>query len=158
MGQRHFVQGRYELAIEQFDLAIQVDSNYALGYYWRGASYLKLGQDQRAIEDYDHSIWLQATSFFYEQRGMAYYEMGPYSLAIQDLARTTILDPTTAESFHWKAHADYARSQQRYWSPPWSCAARGVVTSRMVASGSGRLASASKRSCVPSSVPISVAA
>ena len=122
LGQRHFVQGRYELAIEQFDLAIQVDSNYALGYYWRGASYLKLGQDQRAIEDYDHSIWLQATSFFYEQRGMAYYEMGQYSLAIQDLVRTTILDPTNAEAFTWKGNAYYALDQKREGDDAWATA------------------------------------
>ena len=122
IGQRHFVQGRYELAIEQFTLAIRGGSNYALAYYWRGASYLKLGQDQRAIEDYDHSIWLEATSFFYEQRGLAYYEMGQYSLAIQDLVRTTILDPTNAEAYSWKGNAYYALDQKREGDAAWATA------------------------------------
>jgi tetratricopeptide (TPR) repeat protein len=76
-------------------LAIRGGSNYALAYYWRGASYLKLGQDQRAIEDYDHSIWLEATSFFYEQRGLAY---------------------------SWKGNAYYALDQKREGDAAWATA------------------------------------
>ena len=53
---------------------------------------------------------------------LAYYEMGQYSLAIQDLVRTTILDPTNAEAYSWKGNAYYALDQKREGDAAWATA------------------------------------
>jgi len=101
-----------------------VDPNYATAYSWRGASYLKLGQDQRAMQDYNHSVFLEPRSWFYEQRGIAYYEMGQYVLSIQDMVRAIILDSTNAVAYTWKGNAYYELGNNQQGDAAWDAACR----------------------------------
>jgi len=60
-------------------------------------AYRKLGQYQRAIEDFDKAIQLDpgyANGFgIYTERGYAYVELGQYQRAIQDFDMPIRLDP-----------------------------------------------------------------
>jgi len=76
------------------------------------------------MQDYDLSVYLQPTGFFYEQRGIAYYEMGQYALAIQDLVRAIIFDSTNAEAYTWKGNAYYQLDQDREGDAAWDAACR----------------------------------
>ena len=57
-GTSYFRLGQYQHAIEEYDKALKMDPNDAIGYYNRGLSYRRLGQYQRAIEDCDKAIEL----------------------------------------------------------------------------------------------------
>ncbi len=51
-GAAYAVLGQYQLAIEDYDKAIQLDPDYADPYYNRGAAYYVLDQDGKAEADY----------------------------------------------------------------------------------------------------------
>ena len=55
-GAAYAVLGQYQLAIEDYDKAIQLDPEDAMAYYNRGVAYKELGRYHRAIEDYDRVI------------------------------------------------------------------------------------------------------
>ena len=50
-GIAYYVLGQYKRAIEDFDVAIQLNRGYANAYDWRGSAYFKLGQYANADAD-----------------------------------------------------------------------------------------------------------
>jgi len=48
--------GEHQLAINDFDKAIQLDPDFGNAYSNRGAAFASQGQHQRAIENYDKAI------------------------------------------------------------------------------------------------------
>ena len=64
---------------------IRLNPRYADAYYNRGIAYEKLGQYQRAIQDYDEAIRPNPRyADAYNNRGIAYDSLGQYQRAIQD--------------------------------------------------------------------------
>lgn len=47
-GKAYQVLELYDLAIDDFFKAIQINKNYAEAYYWCGVAYVKLGNDKKA--------------------------------------------------------------------------------------------------------------
>ena len=72
----------------------------AAAYYDRGYSYYRLGQHERAIEEYDKAILLNpdydAAHF---ARGFSYDSLGQYERAIQDYDQAVQLDPDYAVAY-----------------------------------------------------------
>ena len=68
--------------------AIRLDPSFADAYNNRGIAYDKLGQYERAIQDYDEAIRLdpQYTNAYYN-RGDTYQAMGKSEEAERDLAK-----------------------------------------------------------------------
>jgi len=61
---------------------------YAESYNNRGLSYLYLGQDDRALEDFNKAIELdQTVAIMYHNRGTLYLRTGNKRLAIADFQR-----------------------------------------------------------------------
>lgn len=52
-------EGEYEAAIEQFTLAIKLNPELALAYYWRASTYQRLGQVEKAVADYRKALELE---------------------------------------------------------------------------------------------------
>ena len=77
-----------------------VDPILALAYNNRGNTYNALGQDQRAIQDYDQAIQLdpQNTPAYYN-RGLAYQSLGEDEKAISDFRKVLEIhhDPDAIE-------------------------------------------------------------
>ena len=68
-----------------------------MAYHNRGRSYDKLGQHQRAIEDYDKVIELDPNDAeAYNDRGSSYHRLGQSERAIEDYDEAIKLDPDNA--------------------------------------------------------------
>jgi len=93
-GKDYFNEGKYQLAIDEFTTAIQLNPNYTEAYFMRGYVYDELYQYQRAIEDYDKAIQLDPhDASAYNNRGITYQKLGAYQRSIQDFNRAILLDP-----------------------------------------------------------------
>jgi tetratricopeptide (TPR) repeat protein len=93
-----------ELAIRACSNLIQAggQSNQQRSFYYfaRGVAYLRKGDCDAAIPDFDMTLLL-APNYFpaYANRGRAWTGKGNYDRAIQDLDQAISMDPTSAEFF-----------------------------------------------------------
>ncbi len=62
LGAAYLQQGKYEIALSEFNHATQIDANYALAYSGLGLVYAALGEDALADANYKKSIQLQPKS------------------------------------------------------------------------------------------------
>jgi tetratricopeptide (TPR) repeat protein len=108
-GVDYYEQGDYRKAIEEYDetirlslltvekymteahrgeLSRRLDPKYPLAHNHRGLAYGKLGEYERAIEDFDETIRLDPQNAnAYHNRGLAYEKLGQQKLADRDFAR-----------------------------------------------------------------------
>jgi Flp pilus assembly protein TadD len=103
-GKRLYDQGLYPQAIDQFTVAISVDSTRGLHYKWRGKSYYQLGLYQQAIQDFDQAIRMDPLdSYGYSWRGGSYYHLALYQQALQDFNQAIRLKPS-ADRYQWRGN------------------------------------------------------
>jgi len=103
--QRHYnagldleVQGRFEEAIAEYDMAISSNPGFAPAYNNRGGVYGRLGDVQLAIEDFDEAIRLDPQyALAYFNRGLAYNAIGDTARANADFARAAELGANLEE-------------------------------------------------------------
>jgi tetratricopeptide (TPR) repeat protein len=82
------------LLTEAIDAGDLKPSDQALAYHWRGAEYLKVGEDARAVADFDRALALDPNlATAYSDRGIAYRRQGRYELAIADYGQAIRLWP-----------------------------------------------------------------
>ena len=119
-GIAHYEQGRYDLAIEDFDESLKLKPESASIHNWRGAAYYRQGRYDEAVADFTEAIRLKPDSaLHYNWRGDAYYKQGRYDLAIGDYNEAIKLDPNNSplsikcSSAHYMRGCDYSR-QSRY--------------------------------------------
>ena len=85
--------GKYQLAVNEFNKAIRLVPSYISAYNNRGYAYGNLGQWQRAIEELDKAIHLYPNyAKAYNNRGYAYRKVGNYAKSDADKARACSLD------------------------------------------------------------------
>ena len=78
-------QGRIEEAIEQYNLALEINPADADFYFRRGGSYGRLGHYARALEDLDQAVRLDSGHVgAYSTRGITYFLLGEYRKALDD--------------------------------------------------------------------------
>ena len=93
-GMANFASSRYELAIEDFNLAFKYDPASYKALYYRGVVRSVLRQYSQAIDDYTLSLKLhQHQSFCLFRRGQAYYHIGDYPGALADCESSLSLEP-----------------------------------------------------------------
>lgn len=103
-----FNNGNYQLAILGFDKALanlstapRLVDNRAEIYFYRANAYNKLGEPQRAIQDYDQAIQIDPKlAHAHNNRGFAYIGLGDYQHAIQDCDQAIQLDPKDTEAYN----------------------------------------------------------
>jgi tetratricopeptide (TPR) repeat protein len=72
----------------------------ALLYNKRGIAYEKIGEQQRAIEDYSEAICLKPNNAnFYYNRALAYSILDQYQLSIEDFTKVIHLKPDYADAY-----------------------------------------------------------
>ena len=93
-GRTLLAQGQLERAIEEFDQAIELDSDEVEVYAARGFAYVALGEFEPGIADYDTAIELEPEDpTLYNDRGFAYAELGKYERAIVDYNQAIEMAP-----------------------------------------------------------------
>jgi len=106
---------RYQDAVEEFDRAIALDPDNgdAIGvflYKQRGLAYLNLGENEKAIADFDKSLgWEREQAVVFYNRGSAYYGLDLFDAALADFDQALAFQP----SQNW-AHFVYAMRGATY--------------------------------------------
>lgn len=108
-GNAKFDLKKYEEAIEDYNKAIELDSNDIAAYHNRGNSKFCLKHYVEAIEDYDEAIKLDPNAETYHNRGKAKFELKQYEEAIVDFNRAIAiaiaLNIPCAKTFNIRASA-----------------------------------------------------
>ena len=101
-GDTFFDLGKFEDAIQNYDKAIELDSNVnSACYYNRGTAYFSLGKFEDAIQDYNKAIDLNPNDdLSYSNRGNAYFSLGKFEDAIQDYNKAIDLNPNNASYYY----------------------------------------------------------
>jgi tetratricopeptide (TPR) repeat protein len=97
-------EGKYNEAIVHYNKAIgmtPLTPDHILAYNKRGMAYNKLGQNQRALEDFNEAIKLDRYDIkAYENRGVTYAKLGLYQRALEDFNETIRLKPNYADTYN----------------------------------------------------------
>jgi len=99
MGYAWSEMGEYEKAINSYERALQVETNYVPALTGMGDVYFELGLYEKTIALYDKviSISPEGRSSYY-QRGKAYKEKGSYREALQDFHRAIRIAPNDLDT------------------------------------------------------------
>jgi len=97
-GNAFFNKGDYNLAIKDFDSAIQLNPTYAKPFNNRGVAYQNKGDYDRAIRDFDEAIRLSPDfAHAFANRGKTYQMKHDYERAAQDYDKAISIDPNLIE-------------------------------------------------------------
>ena len=101
----------YDLAIESFTEAIELNPDFAKAYANRAATYQCKGLFDRAITDHTKAIELKSDlAEVYNNRGAAYGEQGDYDRAIADHTKAIELNPNLPEAYNNRGVSYYKKS------------------------------------------------
>ena len=104
-------QRDYDLAIESFAKAIELNPDFAKAYTNRAVTYQCKGLFDRAIADHTKAIELKSDHpEAYNNRGTAYGEQGDYDRAIADHTKAIELNPNLTEAYNNRGVAYYKQS------------------------------------------------
>ena len=90
-------KGQYQLAISDYNAALNIDRNFAESLSDRAIAYGNIGQYQRAFSDFDRAIKIKPNSAYtYYARGLFYRFNGRNDLAIADFTQSIRINPDMA--------------------------------------------------------------
>lgn len=93
--------GNYKAAINYFNRAIKINSNYALAYNRRGDAFYRLGDYDKSQADSSEAIRLNSKDAnSYYDRGFSLYSLGNYNGAIADYNQAIELDANNADIYY----------------------------------------------------------
>ena len=103
-GKANFELNNYSAALEDFNKALQVNSQDFIAYINRGKIYFALRRIEQGMEDFNKAVALQPNNFLpYVQRAAAFYALGNFNDALQDLNKSIKLNPNNYEAYSYRA-------------------------------------------------------
>ncbi len=100
-----YTEGKYEQAISEFNIAINIAPYYAKPYNNRGLVYNVMGEYDRALADYNKAIELDPNYIMaYSNRGIFYRSLGKYKMAICDFCKIIELQPKNPSPFYHRGY------------------------------------------------------
>ena len=106
-GQTLLLSREIDLAIEQFDIALEINPELSVAYCSRAAVYIILGEKEKAISDSDRAIELNPDYVdAYIRRATAYMSLNRYSKVIADCDAALKLSPDHYQASLFKAFAN----------------------------------------------------
>jgi tetratricopeptide (TPR) repeat protein len=95
--------GQHDLAIREFNMAIDIDPKYAKAYNNRGGLYNNKGQHDLAINDYNKAIEIDPEfADAYNNRGLSHDIKEQYDLAISDYNKAIEIDPKNGKAYNYR--------------------------------------------------------
>lgn len=111
-GRQALADGRYSLAIENFNVLSQLDTADYWTFFFRGIAKYNLGDLRGAKRDFDRSVSLNPVfTSGYHYRGITESRFGNYDAALADLQHAIDLRPGT-EGLYFSRGVTYFLSQQ----------------------------------------------
>ncbi len=102
----HFEE--YDLAIRDYDTAVELNEKFVTAYFNRGVVYGKMGQSKRAIEDFGRVLAQRPEdAAAYMNRGDAYMQLNRVKLALRDFNHVIQFEPDMAQAYYNRAGAYY---------------------------------------------------
>src|SRR5258708_16543210 len=112
-GHAYYSKGQLDLALADFDQAINMKPASALTLANRGYIYLRHNQFDRAMEDFDMAIRLQPDfAAAWLGRGRANYDQGKFDIAINDYTQAIALLPSFAPAAYNDRGVAYRKMNQ----------------------------------------------
>ena len=106
--------GHWQEAIDDFNIALKINPNYAEVYMMRGISKAALGNKQGAVDDYNLALKIKPNlAEAYLNRGRAKTDLGNQQEAVDDYNLTLKIKPNLAEAYfnRGRAKADLGDKQ-----------------------------------------------
>lgn len=105
LGQLYFELKQYDLALAQYQKAVQLDPEFAVGHFAVGNILRRQGKSDQAIPAYEKALKLQPRNVFFTHqfhsgRGLALLAQGKEAAAIADFERATQLNAINVEALH----------------------------------------------------------
>jgi len=111
-GTVHSAKGKYDLAIQDYNKAIEINPKLAVAYSNRGSAHSSKGEYDLAIQDFDEAIEINPKDAeAYYNRGSAHSSKGEYDLAIQDFDKAIEINPKYAEAYSNRGNAHYEKGE-----------------------------------------------
>ena len=103
-GMTAFVSQDYGTCIEKLSDVIAEDHTHKLALVSRGAAYMRTGKYDRAVQDFDRAIEIDADyARAYHLRGLAREAQGDDQSALADFSRAIELAPEYGAAYHSRA-------------------------------------------------------
>ncbi|MDB9389879.1 serine protease [Microcystis aeruginosa] len=92
---------KYDLALADWNKAIEINPNYALAYNNRGGLYHNQQKYDLALSDINKAIEINRNlAEAYYNRGLLYYDQQKYELALADYSKAIDINPNLAEAYN----------------------------------------------------------
>lgn len=119
-------QGRYEEALENFNKAIEIDSNYSAAFNNRGFSKDKLMDFEGAIQDFNSALAYNrgdfCTSCCHLNLGLAYGKLNNLEEAIKQFEKAIELKPGYGEAYYDLGYAYHLMGEKETACENWELA------------------------------------
>ena len=111
-GRQALSEGRYSMAIENFNVLLQLDKNDYWTYFFRGIAKYNLGDLRGAMKDFDRSVEINPIfTSGYHYRGITESRFGNYEEALENLQKAIDLRPGS-DGLYFSRGVTYFLSQQ----------------------------------------------
>ena len=98
-GLRRERSGRFEAALQDYDMAVRIRPDYANAYNNRGNMKYRLGELDGAVRDYGEAVRLNPSfAEAFCNRGMARHRLGDFEGARHDYVKALALDPADEDA------------------------------------------------------------
>src|SRR6266850_6455201 len=102
---------QFDLAVMDFDRAIELDSSLDELYANRGTAYLLTKRYKQAIDNFGMAIEINQLPIYHVNRGVAYRHDGQFELAISDYSEVIRRNPNDADTYSARAVAYVSNGQ-----------------------------------------------
>ena len=105
------MQASGEVALENFDKAIELDPQAPDYYEWRGYAKRALGRNDDAINDFNKMVEIDGSPYTYEVRGKALSKLKRHQQAIADFSKMIEIAPDVPFGYFRRGNAKYELGQ-----------------------------------------------